>query len=146
MLHGGGLVAGDARVVAVVVGRQVVDAQRAGEVDVVHRHAQTDRDWPAVLLPRDVERPVARHHHAGDEDALADGEALELKGLDVGWDWGDRSEGSEVERRTSQSVRTRWNILYFCGRSSLETQRDKGTTLRRPCSGATEAKSGSVLI
>lgn len=85
VLHGGGLVAGDAGVVAVVVGRQVVDAQRAGEVDVVHRHAKTDRDRPAVLLPRDVQRPVARHDHAGDEDALADGETLELEGLDVGW-------------------------------------------------------------
>lgn len=84
VLHGGGLVAGDAGVVAVVVGRQVVDAQRAGEVDVVHRHAQAGRDRPAVLLPRDVQRPVARHDHAGDEDALADGEALELEGLDVG--------------------------------------------------------------
>lgn len=86
MLHGGGLVAGDAGVVAVVVGRQVGDAQRAGEVDVVHRHAQADGDGPPVLLPRDVQRPVARHHHAGDEDALADGEALELERLDVGRD------------------------------------------------------------
>lgn len=88
MLHGGSLVAGDAGVVAVVVRRQVGDAQRAGEVDVVHSHAQADGDRPSVFLPGDVQRPVARHDHAGDEDALADGETLELKGLNVGGDCG----------------------------------------------------------
>lgn len=92
VLHGGSLVAGDAGVVAVVVRRQVGDAQRAGEVDVVHSHAQADGDRPSVFLPGDVQRPVARHDHAGDEDSLADGETLELKGLNVGGDCGQRWE------------------------------------------------------
>lgn len=100
MLHGGGLVAGNAGVVAVVVGRQVVDAQRAGEVDVVHGHAQAGRDGPAVLLPGDVQRPVPRHDHAGDEDALADGEALELEGLDVGRHCGG-GEGEDGRQRSN---------------------------------------------
>lgn len=97
MLHGGGLVAGDAGVVAVVVGRQVVDAQRAGEVDVVHGHAQAGRNGPAILLPGDVQGSVPRHDHAGDEDALADGEALELEGLDVGrhCGGGERKDGGQ---------------------------------------------------
>lgn len=95
VLHGRRLVAGDAGVVAVVVGRQVGDAQRAGEVDVVHGDAQAGGDGPAVLLPGDVQGPVARHDHAGDEDALADGETLELKGLDVGRDCEERERESD---------------------------------------------------
>lgn len=59
MFHHGGLVACDAGVVAVVVGRQVVDSQGAGEVDVVYSDAQADWDRTPVLLPRDVQRPVA---------------------------------------------------------------------------------------
>lgn len=131
MLHGGGLVAGDAGVVAVVVGRQVVDAQRAGEVDVVHRHAQTDRDRPAVLLPRDVQRPVTRHDHAGDEDALADGEALELEGLDVGRNCGreggaERSEVKNCWKSKRREVRVSRNILYFVeARRSRNAKRER---------------------
>lgn len=59
VLHSSSLVACDAGVVAVVVRRQVGDAQRAGEVNVVHGHAQTDGDWPSIFLPGDVQRPVA---------------------------------------------------------------------------------------
>ena len=83
MLHCSSLVAGDAGVVAVVVGGQVGDAQGAGEVDVVHGDAEADGNGTAVLLPGDVQGLVAGHDHAGDEHSLANGEALELKGLDV---------------------------------------------------------------
>lgn len=59
VLHGSSLIAGNASVVAVVVGCQVGDPERAGEVDVVHSHTEAGRDWPSVFLPRDVQRPVA---------------------------------------------------------------------------------------
>lgn len=92
VLHHGGLVAGDAGVVAVVQQRQVGDAQRAGEVDVVDGDAQAGGDGPPVLLPRDEDRLVTRHHHARDEHPLADGEARELERMDGGWHCGDVME------------------------------------------------------
>ena len=84
VLHGGGLVVGDAGVVAVVDGREVGDAEQAGELVVVDGDAQVGRNGAAVLLPGEVDGVVARDDHAGDEHALADGVALHLKGLDVG--------------------------------------------------------------
>lgn len=58
MLHNSGLIAGDACIVAVMVRRQVVDSQRASEVDIVDSHAQADGDWPPVFLPGNVQRSV----------------------------------------------------------------------------------------
>lgn len=93
MLHNGGLVSGDAGVVAVVVRCQVVYSQWAGEVDVVDRHTQAGGDWPSIFLPGDIQRPVARHDHARYEHTLTDSEALKLEGLDV---WRDcRKEEKE---------------------------------------------------
>lgn len=88
MLDGGRVVAGYAGVVAVVLHREVGDAQGAGEVDVVDGDAQAGRDGLAVLVPGDVDGQVARHHHARDEHPLANGEAGELEGLDERGHWG----------------------------------------------------------
>lgn len=114
MLHGCSLIACDAGVVAVVVGRQVGDAQGAGEVDVVHGHAQAGGDRPSIFLPGDVQRPVARHYHAGDEDTLADGETLEFKGLNVGRDC--RQKGRTGRDRNVSKPPDVTSNLGFCRR------------------------------
>lgn len=101
MLHCSSLIAGDAGVVAIVVGREVGDSQWAGEVDVVHSHTQADGNWPSIFLPGDVQRAVARHDHAGDEDTLADGETLELKGLNVGRHWQAEEERDKGTQRSN---------------------------------------------
>lgn len=88
MLHGSSLVASDAGVVSVVGQREVGDAQRAGEVNVVDGDAQAGRDRPAVFLPGDEDGLVAGHDDARDEDSLADGEPGKLKWVDGGWDCG----------------------------------------------------------
>lgn len=88
MLNGGGLVARDAGVVAVVHQCEVRDTQGAGEVDVVDGDTQADRDGPTVLLPGDEDGLVAGHDHAGDEDSLADGKPRELKWVDGRRNWG----------------------------------------------------------
>lgn len=86
MLHSRSLVACDAGVVAVVHQREVGDTQGAGEVYVVYGDAEAGRDWPAILLPGDEDRLVARHYHTRDEDSLADGKPRELKWVDGRWD------------------------------------------------------------
>lgn len=87
MLHGGSLVAGDAGVVAIVQQREVGDAQRAGEVNVVDGDPQAGRNGPTILLPGDEDRLVPRHDHAGDEDSLAHGKPREFKWMDGRRDW-----------------------------------------------------------
>ena len=105
VLHGGGLVARHAGVVAVVQQREVGDAQGAGELDVVDGDTQAGGDGPAVLLPGDEDGLVAGHHHAGDEHTLADGEARELEGVDGGRDC-DGGGGDVVEVGYSASCAT----------------------------------------
>lgn len=83
MLDRGSLVVGDAGVVAVVDGREVGDAEQAGELVVVDGDAQVGRDGPSVFLPGEIDGVVAGDDHARDEHALADGVALHLKRLDV---------------------------------------------------------------
>lgn len=90
MLHSGGLVPGDARVVSVMHQGQVGDPQGAGEVDVVNGYPEARWDWPAILLPSDGDGQVPGDHHTGDEDPLPDGESRELEGLDEGWDCKER--------------------------------------------------------
>lgn len=54
-LHFGGIVAHTARIVARVIGHQMIDHQNAVVlVDVLHRHMLGGQlDWPAVLAPCD---------------------------------------------------------------------------------------------
>jgi len=59
VLHSSSLVASNAGVVAVVVRCEVVDSQRACKINIVDSHTQAGGDWPAIFLPRDVQRPVA---------------------------------------------------------------------------------------
>lgn len=87
MLHGGSLVAGDAGVVAIVQQREVGDAQRAGEVNVVNGDPQAGRNWPTILLPGDEDRLVPRHDHARDEDSLAHRKPREFEWVDSRRDW-----------------------------------------------------------
>lgn len=88
MLHGGGLVACDAGVVAVVHQCEIGDAQGAGKVYVVYGDTQAGWDWTTVLLPGDEDGLVSGHDHTGDEDSLANGKPRELKWVDGRWDCG----------------------------------------------------------
>lgn len=79
---GGGVVAGDAGVVAVVLERHLGDLQGAHELLGVDGDARRGHDLLAVLAPRDAYGHVAGRHHAGNVHQLADGRRREVERLD----------------------------------------------------------------
>lgn len=79
---GGGVVAGDAGVVAVVLERHLGYLQRAHELLGVDGDAGRGHNLLAVLAPRDAYGHVAGRHHAGDVHQLADGRWREVERLD----------------------------------------------------------------
>lgn len=87
---GGSVVAGDARVVAVVLERHLGDLQGAHELLGVDGDARRGHDLLAVLTPRDAYGHVAGRHHAGDVHQLADGRWREVERLDERWNCGGR--------------------------------------------------------
>lgn len=79
---GGGVVAGDAGVVAVVLERHLGDLEGAHELLGVDGDARRGHDLLAVLAPRNAYGHVAGRHHAGDVHQLADGRRREVERLD----------------------------------------------------------------
>lgn len=108
VLHGGGLVACDAGVVAVVHQGEIGDAQGACEVYVVYSDAQAGRDWPTIFLPGDEDGLVARHDHTGDENSLANGKPRELKWVDGG---GDCRGDAEISFTQLCGLHTKYSSL-----------------------------------
>lgn len=85
---GGGGVAGDAGVVAVVLEGDAGDLQGAHELLALDGDARAGEDDVPVLPPGDVDGHVPRGHHAGDVEELPDGGWGELEGLDQRRDCG----------------------------------------------------------
>lgn len=78
----GGIVAGDAGVVAVVLERHLGYLERAHELLRVDGDARGGHDLLAVLAPRDAYGHVSGRHHAGDVHQFADGSRGKVKWLD----------------------------------------------------------------
>ena len=119
VLHSCSFVAGNASVVAIVVRCQVVDSQRAGEVDVVNGHTQAGGNWPSIFLPCDVQWPVSWHDHAGDEDPLTNGETLKFKGLDVGRDCRQKERQKKTKYSFSLKLQRPLQLPGFSGKYFL---------------------------
>lgn len=79
---GGGIVAGDAGVVAVVLEGDAGDLQGAHELLALDGDSRAGEDDVAVLPPGDVDGHVPGGDHAGDVEELPDGGWRELEGLD----------------------------------------------------------------
>lgn len=79
---GGGVIAGDAGIVAVVLERHLGDLEGAHELFGVDGDARRGHNLLAVLAPRDAYGHVAGRHHAGDVHQLADGRRREVERLD----------------------------------------------------------------
>lgn len=79
---GGGVVAGDAGVVAIVLERHLGYLEGAHELLRVDGDARGGHDLLAVLSPSDAYGHVSRRHHAGDVHQLADGRRGEVERLD----------------------------------------------------------------
>uniref|UniRef100_A0A8C8B7X7 Uncharacterized protein n=1 Tax=Otus sunia TaxID=257818 RepID=A0A8C8B7X7_9STRI len=78
----GGVVAGDAGVVAVVLEGDAGDLQGAHELLALNGDSRAGEDYVAVLPPGDVDGHVPGGDHAGDVEELPDGGWWELEGLD----------------------------------------------------------------
>lgn len=81
---GGGVVAGDAGVVAVMLERHLGDLQRAHELLGLYGDARVaaGHDVLAVLAPGEQDGHVARRHHTRHVHQLPDGSGREVKRLD----------------------------------------------------------------
>lgn len=91
---GGGGVAGDAGVVAVVLEGDAGDLQGAHELLALDGDARAGEDDVPVLPPGDVDGHVPRGHHAGDVEELPDGGWGELEGLDQRRDCGGERQST----------------------------------------------------
>lgn len=79
---GGGVVAGDAGVVAIVLEGDAGDLQGAHELLALDGDSGAREDDVPVLPPGDVDGHVPGGDHAGDVEELPDGGWWELEGLD----------------------------------------------------------------
>lgn len=108
---GGGVIAGDAGIVAVVLERHLGDLEGAHELFGVDGDARRGHDLLAVLAPRDAYGHVAGRHHAGDVHQLADGRRREVERLDERRNCGG-GEGREFQLMGEGKRRNRkmWRV------------------------------------
>lgn len=99
----GGIVAGDAGVVAVVLEGDAGDLQGAHELLALDGDSRAGEDDVPILPPGDVDWHVPGGDHAGDVEELPDGGWWELEGLDQRRDC-QRERQSMLESPSGKSL------------------------------------------